>query len=208
MKEIDKIKNEIERLALYFENFELRPPSLKINDFKKYYKNLTPEVIDFYNLCDGFNANTEDYCDGNIISLDDHLNLINQMRSGQNPLFTYQFPLLSDGCGNFDCIMFLGGLGNNSVIFWDSDNGLPSFLKASSLSKYISFLTEDLLLRYNPNGSVKPEYDIDNPNPIKTDWPFNTKKMILKDSNLIELYKDKDYALQFDEPAELIKYLD
>ena len=210
MNEIDRIKAEISKLASYFDNFELRPPiKNQINDLKKHYKNITIEIVDFYNFCDGFNTHLEDYdYDGNIISLKEHLDYLNQMKSEELPLFTNLFPLRSDGCFNFDCIVFLNGLGNNSVIFNDSDYGLPSYIKASSLGSYISFLTEDLILRYQQNGKIKSEFDIENPNPIETDWPFNPKKMIVKDPELIKLYKDKDYSLLFNEPEELIKYLD
>ncbi|MBI3235395.1 MAG: hypothetical protein HYZ42_15390 [Bacteroidetes bacterium] len=209
MNEIDKIKTEISKLASYFENFELRPPvTNQINDLKEYYKDISKEIIDFYNFCDGFNAHLEDPDTGNIFSLEEHLYNLTEMRNDEYPLFNSLFPLRSDGSGNFDCIMFVDGIGNNSVIFNDSDYGLPSYIKASSLSSYISFLTEDLILRYQPNGKIKPDFDIDNPDPVETDWPFNAKQMILKDPELIKLYKDENYAQNFNEPEQLVKYLD
>ena len=209
MNEINRIKAEISKLATYFDNFELRPPkNNQIDKLRKQYKNITIEIVNFYNFCDGFNTHLEDNYQGNIISLEDHLDYLNQMNSEEFPLFNTLFPLREDGCGNFDCIVFFKGLGNNSVIFNDSDYGLPSYILASSLGSYISFLTEDLILRYHPNGKIKPEFDLENPNPVETDWPFNPKKMIIKDQELVKLYIDKDYSLLFYEPEQLIKYLD
>lgn len=205
MNEIESIKVEISKLASYFDNFELRPPvENKINDLKKQYKDISNEIIDFYSFCDGFNTHLDDEYEGNIFSLEEHLDYLEQMKNDEFPLFNTLFPLRTDGCGNYDCIVFVNGLGNNSVIFNDSDYGLPSYIKASSLGSYISFLTEDLILRYQLNGKIKPEFDIDNPDPIETDWPFNPKKMIIKDPELIKLYKDKDYSLLFNDPEGLI----
>ncbi|MFY0672784.1 MAG: SMI1/KNR4 family protein [Bacteroidia bacterium] len=209
MTEIEKIKADIERLKAYFNKFELRPPTQKnnIEGFKKYYKNLSQEVIDFYNYCDGFDANVEYDVEGAIISLEEHQERIDQIRTGEYPLFTYQFPITTDGCGNYDCVMFLEGVGNNSVVFWDIDYGLPSFLKASSLSSFITFMVNDLIQRFNPDGSVKPEFNLDNPDPAESDWPFNSKKMMLNDPGLIKLYKSDEFAKEFDEPESLKTYL-
>lgn len=209
MTEIDIIKTNISKLADYFESFELRPPELdKLAELKIHYGNITPQVLAFYEFCDGFNANLEGECEGNILSLQDHLEYLTAMKTDEFPLFNTLFPLRSDGCGNFDCVLFTTGIGNNSVVFNDSDYGLPAYIKASSLGSYINFLTEDLILRYQPNGQIKPEFHIDNPDPIDTDWPFNPKQMIIKDPELMILYKDKNYSLLFNSPEELIKYLD
>ncbi|MBO6515050.1 MAG: SMI1/KNR4 family protein [Bacteroidia bacterium] len=210
MKEVDKIKIEIKRLESYFDKFELFEPSstTSIEHFKTYYTGLTPDIKDFYTFCNGFDVHTDDYYDGKVISLEEHLELIEAIRSDNLPLFTYQFPILTDGCGNYDCVMFLNGQGSNSVVFRDSDDGLPSYVKANCLSSYFSFLTNDLLLRYNRDGTIKPEYDLENPDPVEIDWPHNSRQMITKDPGLIDLYKDVGYALQFSSPEDLIKSLD
>ena len=169
---------------------------------------MTEAVIDFYTYCNGFDAHLEDSYDGNLFSLDDHLYYLREMNSEEFPLFNTLFPIREDGAGNFDCVVLMEGLGNNSVVFNEAALGQAAYLKASSLTTFISFLTEDLILRFQPNGEIKPEFHIDNPDPIDTDWPFNAKQMILKDPDLIPLYKDKAYSLIFNEPEELIRYLD
>lgn len=191
------IKNSIQQLGDYFENFELHPPAPKsqVEKLRDYFPYLSLEIIDLYDYCNGFNVHLKEaYKTGILLSLDYIFETMKYSRTGENPLFTILFPLRNDGCWNFDCLLMNNDMGNGSVLFWDNGTGPnPDYLLAGSLENYFKFLAEDLITRHHPDGSVKPEYDIDNPDMLEYPWPFNNEWIGQQDADFAKLNTNENF---------------
>jgi len=201
---MDTVLKCISRLQEHFENFELRPAVSvdKVMALTSFFPGMTEEIIAFYKYCNGFDCHIQDLGSdgsGRIYSVENIEENIGYMKSYENDnLYTGMFPIKDDGCGNNDFLWLHEDVAQGSVIFWDHETeDKPEYLLGGSFSKYLSFLCDYLITCYHPDGTIKAEYDIDNPDMLEYPWPFDSEYLAANDSKSKAIVEHAEYGKVF-----------
>lgn len=196
----------IERLQNHFENFELRPtPSgAQLKEVQEYFNELPEEILAFYRHCNGFDCHITDVGSdgmGRMYGLDyvlEHLGYIKQ--APDQDFHKSAFPLKDDGCGNMDFLWLGKDMALGCVAFWDHETEPKlEYLMGGTFTSYLRFLSGYLITCYHPNGDIKFEYDIDNPDIEEYPWPFDSDWIAAKDARAKAILEHTDYGLVFNE---------
>ena len=193
------IANSIQSLNAYFDKFELKPAKENlIPKLKALYPNITDELVEFYECCDGFHSGFEE--ENSIILGVESIIELTEGRSGENPLFTQLLPIRNDGCWNFDCVV-LGPTGKNTIVFWDRETSeKPDYPIAGNLDNFFDFFVKWAITCYHHDGTPKYEYDIlENCDAQSFPWPFELNWIIQNDQTLKEWLLSTEYRLLFDQ---------
>ena len=199
------IIQSIKKLESYFEKFELLPaqPNL-LPKIKELYPNITPDLIEFYECCDGFSGGFD--IEGSIIFSLDRIIELTEGRSGDNPLFTILFPIRNDGGWNFDCSI-LSDEGKNSIVYWDGETSAkPDYPIAGNLENFFTHFTDWAITCFNKDGTYQFKYDLfENNDSEYYDWPCDVQWTAKRDKALKGWLTKKEYRLLFDTELEAPK---
>ncbi len=120
-------------------------------------------MLQFYESCDGFDAGLADSVCGDVLALE---RALSRLPVGKQSRL---FPLRSDGCGNFDCIVLGTGTCEGAVVFWDHEvYDRPAYLLGGCLTAYLEHLIDKLVHEFLPTGERDARYV---PSRI-AEWPF------------------------------------
>lgn len=201
---MEAVKKCIERLQGHFENFELRPAASaeQLKEANDFFTDMNEEIIGFYQFCDGFDCHITDIGSdgsGRIYSMEMvHEQLGYMKQYGDNALYSGLFPIKDDGCGNMDFLWLHKDMAQGCVVFWDHETeAKPEYLLGGSFVNYLKFLTDHLITCYHPNGDIKFDYDIDNPDIVDYPWPFDSDWMATQDPELKRIKEDEEYSTLF-----------
>tara|TARA_Y100000589_G_C26901341_1_gene526395 strand:- start:53 stop:682 length:630 start_codon:yes stop_codon:yes gene_type:complete len=201
----NSISNSLKSLSAHFNKFELKPAKPKlILKLRELYPNITDELVEFYEFCDGFDSGFEEE-NATILSVEEIINLTKE-RSGNNPLFTELIPIRNDGFWNFDCLM-LNPKGKNTIVFWNGETSeKPDNPIAGNLATFFDHFVKWATTCYNKDGTSKYEYDIlENRNAKSFPWPLDLKWIVRNDKPLKKWLSDKEYRLLFDKELAPLK---
>ena len=196
---MNAIPESIARLKAHFGKVVVRPPVDRRNiaALRSRFGIIPEELEEFYAYCNGVTVGLRDSMVGHLLPLETSLKFT-PIASDCEPANRF-FPIRSDGCGDYDCVVLASGTAEGAVVFWDHEvyDG-PAYLLAGSFRTYLAMWTDHIVNRYLPNGEederyIAPHLDrwpwIGKPEK-QHPWPFDESWIKARDARAAEILDD------------------